>query len=167
MQPAAIPTFPQRGKGLKPRQLGLCTRPFWGRAGVGAGCSRQRWVAWLAVWLVLFAALAPVLSHALARGTAAPPGLEICTTSGTQIIALPGAATSAEPDAAPAPLGEHLLVHCPFCLLHADRLALPTHAPQWQAPPRLGVRVATLTCVVAYPHPPYNCAAARAPPAHA
>ncbi|MDD5029683.1 MAG: DUF2946 domain-containing protein [Rhodoferax sp.] len=112
--------------------------------------------AWLAAWLVLFAAVAPLVSHALALGTTSP-GLEICTAVGPKTLVVTD-------DTTPVPPGNHLLAHCPFCLLHADRLALPSYAPQWLEPPLLIVRVVTPACVVTTPETPYNSAAPRGPP---
>jgi hypothetical protein len=73
--------------------------------------------AWLAVLLTLFAAFAPALSHALAH-EGLLQGIEVCTSSGTQIIP------------ADSPAGSQSALshsHCPFCLHNADRVTPPPH----------------------------------------
>lgn len=86
------------------------------------------WVALLAIWM---AALAPTVSHALARaeGAAAPPAgwIEVCTASGMQWIKLDGSAPQDGEAPASVPPAHGLLKHCPFCLLTADHLGLPPH----------------------------------------
>ncbi|APW41463.1 DUF2946 domain-containing protein [Rhodoferax saidenbachensis] len=76
------------------------------------------WAGWLAALLVLFATLAPTVSHALALGNAMP-GMEICTSSGPQTLP---ADSPAGPEAV-----KHL-VHCPFCLQSTDQAVLPASA---------------------------------------
>ena len=71
--------------------------------------------AWLAMLLALFAALAPAVSHALALDYATQ-GIEICTSTGAQTIPA---------DSPTGPESTKLMDHCPFCLLQADRVALP------------------------------------------
>ncbi|HSO45164.1 MAG TPA: DUF2946 family protein [Rhodoferax sp.] len=92
-----------------------------------ASAARPSWVLWLALWLALFGALAPTVSHALtwANGDREPL-IEICTSAGPRWTALSTASepTPSEPTTAAA------LDRCPFCLLMADRLAPP---PQPQA----------------------------------
>jgi len=99
---------------------------------------RPRW-AWLAMLLVLFGAVAPTLSHALAAASAGQPfGIEVCTSGGSRWVSVghnagapevAGLAASTQPDSAngedgsPASLAP--LVHCPFCLLGANPMAPP------------------------------------------
>jgi hypothetical protein len=90
---------------------------------VNASASRPSWVLWLALWLALFGALAPTVSHALnwAHGDRQPL-VEICTNAGPRQMAL-----STPSDAVPSdPAGAVVLDHCPFCLLMADRLTPPS-----------------------------------------
>ena len=85
---------------------------------------RRTFVVWLAVWIAVFGALAPTVSHAVAwsQGGAAP-WTEVCTDAGMRWVdPTTGEASKDAPDgqeAAPS------LVHCPFCLLAVDRV-LPT-----------------------------------------
>ncbi|OGB86264.1 MAG: hypothetical protein A2535_00960, partial [Burkholderiales bacterium RIFOXYD2_FULL_59_8] len=87
-----------------------------------ASAARPSWVLWLALWLALFGALAPTVSHALtwAHGDRAPL-IEICTSAGPRWMALPTAVEPVSSDPTSAVVSDH----CPFCLLMADRLAPP------------------------------------------
>ena len=85
--------------------------------------------AWIAIFAMALAALAPTVSRALARGAASPVSwTEVCTASGKQWINLDtaaitgatGSTVAGEPDGSqPA---HKPLDHCPFCLLSAERL---------------------------------------------
>ncbi|MDD5325854.1 MAG: DUF2946 family protein [Polaromonas sp.] len=84
--------------------------------------SHRRWVLWLALWLALFGALAPTVSHAVnwTRGNQGPP-IDICTGSGPRWMALP-----TTPDSIPGdPAAAAVLNHCPFCMLMAGHVAPP------------------------------------------
>lgn len=109
----------------------------------------HRLVAALAGCALLFAALAPPLSHALVAARAVPP-LEamVCTAD--------GARRGTPPADAPRTPKAHPLEHCPFCASHAVPLAPPPAqvampatpgvdplpALDWQAPPALLARTA-------------------------
>jgi len=89
---------------------------------------RRPGVVWLALWVALLLPLVPTLSHALAwaRGDAAL--VAICTTTGQRWV-VPG---QSEADAeagldspSDVPASAAALVHCPFCVLSADRTATP------------------------------------------
>ena len=87
---------------------------------------RRPWVVWLAVLIAMLGALAPTLSHALVweQGGAigsSGPGMEICTSTGPQIVVSTDSPTGQE-SALPS------LDHCPFCLSFTDR-AVPAPAP--------------------------------------
>ena len=85
---------------------------------------RRPWAVWLALFIALFAALAPTVSHAitLARGGDAPL-VEICTSEGPRWMALNVPADS--PDVPPWAVHPE---HCPFCLHVSDRMAPPPSA---------------------------------------
>jgi hypothetical protein len=92
-----------------------------------ASDGRPSWVLWLALWLALFGALAPTVSHALTRAHGdREPLIEICTSAGPRWTALLTASEPAPSD----PTSAAVLDHCPFCLLMAERVAPP---PQPQA----------------------------------
>lgn len=79
--------------------------------------TRRLVVVWLAVLVMVLGALAPTVSHALAHGGAAV-GTEVCSSSGPHTIST---------DSPAGPESAMFLVHCPFCLLHTDRVAPPPH----------------------------------------
>lgn len=82
-----------------------------------------RLTAWIAIFAVLLAALAPSMARAIASPRQAMPWSDICTAAGMQ---------QGAPDAAPAsgsgqprhPEGLGFK-HCPFCLNPAGPFALP------------------------------------------
>jgi hypothetical protein len=88
-------------------------------------CSR-RWFAWLAAIALLFAALAPAVSQAVATSRGADAGLTpICTHAGLKWV---DAATGEVRDApADVDVGNHL-ERCPFCLTTSP--ALPGSAAE-------------------------------------
>jgi hypothetical protein len=82
----------------------------------------RRWLLWLAVWLTLFSALAPSLSHALVWQRGAPAsGIEICTSSGPRWVA----DSSSSVDSHDGQESAAMFSHCPFCLQAAERAAPP------------------------------------------
>lgn len=82
---------------------------------------RRPLVVWLALLIAILGAIAPTLSHGLARAGDVPL-VEICTSLGPRWVAL-----SDSPDS-PDGQGSALHIeHCPFCLLSVDRVALPPH----------------------------------------
>lgn len=93
----------------------------------------RRLTAWIALVVMLLAALAPTVSHALARAPQLAPALQdLCTVGGARLrVIVPDPAFKAAPDAALAAdaAGEApsalVLIHCPFCLPVADRLGPP------------------------------------------
>ena len=84
----------------------------------------RRWFAWLAVIALLFAALAPAVSQAVATTRGADAGLTpICTHAGLKWVD----STTGEVRDAPAGVdAANQLERCPFCLTSAP--ALPVSA---------------------------------------
>lgn len=87
-----------------------------------------RRVAGIALAAMLLAALAPTVSHALARARpVAPTLLDVCSVAGS-----PGEAsqhgTPIAGDSTPGKGSVPSLNHCPFCLHIADRLGPPPAA---------------------------------------
>lgn len=76
---------------------------------------RRPLAVWLAVLIAVFGALAPTVTHALAR-SGLLGGIEVCSSTGPQIIP---ANSPTGPETALS------LVHCPFCLHSTDRIAPP------------------------------------------
>ena len=80
---------------------------------------RQTLHIWIAMLAVLFSALAPAISHALAA--AAPERLvEICTVDGVKTLSLAAADISKAPAKS-----MHGMEHCPYCVTHGGSTGLP------------------------------------------
>ena len=80
---------------------------------------RRNFAVWLAVWIAVFGALAPTVSHALVWAKGGHTAWnEVCTSTGIQI----------QTDSPDGPESALSLDHCPFCLLSTDRVAPPPHA---------------------------------------
>lgn len=81
----------------------------------------RRFVAWIACFAMLFAALAPSVAHAMSasRGEV---WAEVCSVAGPKFVK-----TSAGLDAAADTVKQQTLhlEHCPFCATHAGSFALP------------------------------------------
>jgi hypothetical protein len=94
----------------------------------------RRWFAWLAAIAVLFAALAPAVSQAVATSQGVDAGLTpICTHAGLKWV---DAATGEVRDApAGADVGSHL-ERCPFCLSSSPAFPSATGIAGF-APPEL------------------------------
>ena len=84
----------------------------------------RRFAAWIACFAMLFAALAPSISHAwsLAQGEV---WTEICSVGGTKRVSV-SAQHGSTTD--PAKTDAAHLKHCAFCATHAGSLALPPGA---------------------------------------
>lgn len=76
--------------------------------------------SWIAVLAILMTALAPSISHAMGAKNGASL-IEVCTSLGAKWVQPDGSST----DQAPASDGVHPFVHCPYCSLHADAMAIP------------------------------------------
>ncbi|MCX7156029.1 MAG: DUF2946 family protein [Rhodocyclales bacterium] len=119
-----------------------------------------RFTAWIAIFAVLLAALAPSLARALSPPQKAMPWTDICSVAGMQ------AAPATEPMSGS---GQHRNAdskHCPLCLNHTGHAALPV-APV--APlPVVGADAEDFSASVITPSPYFIRTAAqpRAPPAN-
>jgi hypothetical protein len=83
---------------------------------------RQTLQLWIALLAILFSALAPTVSHALAAANPAET-VQICTVDGYKLVQLPDA------DDGKAPLDlKHGMEHCAFCTLHGGGDAPLPHA---------------------------------------
>lgn len=73
----------------------------------------------VAIWAILLGALAPTVSHGVRAWTHSPtPWVEVCSSTNPD-----------ERGGRGLPSGEHAGEHCPFCLLHANDVALPSSPP--------------------------------------
>lgn len=80
---------------------------------------------WLALLGVLFSALAPTISHAMAAHAGSADTVQICTMGGMAGMSASMMA-SKTPDGKSAP-GDHVFQHCPYCTTHnGPGAALPT-----------------------------------------
>jgi hypothetical protein len=116
--------------------------------------------AWIAIFAILLAALAPGMSQAFASSQdKSMAWVQICTAAGMQVR------QGLAPD---GDSGEHdgmMSGHCPFCLNHAGHFALPA------TPPNLALAADAVAALLRFSVPPPfpGCACAppqsRAPPA--
>jgi hypothetical protein len=130
---------------------------------------QRRWMAWVAVWAILLGALAPTLSHAMRAWQHAPvTWVEVCSTTGAKLVAVSldkGVAGKADPQSR-LPGSNHAGEHCPFCLMHADDVAVLPSPPA----PVLTMAFSTEALPSLFLHAPRTLFAwappqARAPPA--
>lgn len=80
---------------------------------------RQALHIWIAILAILFGALAPTVSHALAAAGNSSDTIEICTVNGYKLVKLSGSDGSKVP-ASP----KHGMEHCAFCTIHGGSHAL-------------------------------------------
>jgi hypothetical protein len=103
--------------------------------GVPFARRHRRLMLWLATLAVVFAALAPAVSHALALASGSKAWVEVCSAQGSRWVQLdddgaePGSSTD-------GPLSGHF-DHCPFCHLGQQGLAPPPAPPALLAVPVL------------------------------
>ncbi|HRD98277.1 MAG TPA: DUF2946 family protein [Rubrivivax sp.] len=81
----------------------------------------RRPTLWIALLAILFAALAPAISHGLAAGSST--WIELCTAQGSRWIAVDTG--GAEQPAGSNGLGGGHFDHCPFCHLSSPAMAPP------------------------------------------
>lgn len=123
----------------------------------------RRFAAWLACCAILFAALAPSISHAVAA-THGQSWAEICSVAGAKFVKV-----SADEDAVADTLTKKTLhlEHCPFCATHAGSFALLPGAGI--AIPLVDLTEPHPSLFFQSPHalPIWTTAQSRAPPAQA
>ncbi len=125
-------------------------------------CPRRpaRLTAWIAMFAILLAALAPSLARALAPAQQALPWNDICTTLG-----MPSGAGDAVPASAP---GQHEgadFKHCPFCLHPAGQFVLPSQGGSFLPAGAIGTEPRPRAFVAPPPRLIQPAARPRAPPA--
>ncbi len=118
---------------------------------------RQTLHIWIALLAILFSALAPSISHALANASA--DAVEVCTVNGYKLVKLAPGDNNKAPASA-----KHGMEHCAFCATHGGSDAIPT------APATVlladGGRAIYPSLFYAAPQPlhAWSAAHARAPP---
>jgi len=116
------------------------------------------WV-WVAMLGLVFGALAPAVSHAMAASNPAGARVEVCTMEGMKTIVVDreqpaGGATA-----------DHLFEHCPYCTLHGGAaLPPPSLSPAFILSPA-GDTHPPLFFQAARPLFQWSAANPRAPPA--
>ncbi|MFZ6653734.1 DUF2946 domain-containing protein [Undibacterium sp. TJN19] len=86
---------------------------------------RMKLHVWLACLAILFNALAPSLSHALAMADNKSGWQEICSTTGSKFVATDQGKLISKTTKTPADKVTHHLQHCPYCSSHAASFILP------------------------------------------
>jgi hypothetical protein len=89
---------------------------------------RQVALIWIAMLGVLFSALAPTMSHAMAAAPQAALTMEICTADGSPSRFKDPGATQVAAHQAPAGIDLHSFEHCPYCATHGSMLMPPAGA---------------------------------------
>jgi hypothetical protein len=94
---------------------------------------RVAWI-WIASLAILFSALAPTISHAMASSAPLEEEVQVCTMEGMKTIVIAnGPAAKSDPHRF-----EHFLEHCPYCAVHAGPALLPAPAQIVFAAPLAG-----------------------------
>jgi hypothetical protein len=120
----------------------------------------RRCAAWIACLALLFAALAPAISKAMARQSG-QVWTEMCSASGTRMVKIDLGQNDA------ADLGAHPsshFEHCPFCANDSAPLALPPGASLTLPLLETEERRPPLFFQSAHPLPIWTSAQSRAPP---
>jgi hypothetical protein len=83
-------------------------------------------IAWIACLAILFNALAPLVSHAMATAGPAPAvmQMEVCTAMGMEMVPVVLSTPSDSDDASSGKL-QKSLNHCGYCVFHATVHGLP------------------------------------------
>lgn len=118
-----------------------------------------RLTAWVAIFAVLLAALAPGVARAVSSAQKAMPWNEICTVAATPAVhQVSPESGSGHHDATP-------FKHCPFCLSHAGHFALPAAAIDPLPPTDVGAEFFPPSATPPAPRLMRTAAQPRAPPA--
>lgn len=80
---------------------------------------------WIALLAILFSALAPTISHALATGRGDAAWSAMCGVSGIKPIPV----VAVDADQKPVKDLQQHMQHCPYCATHGEGCALPAAAP--------------------------------------
>jgi hypothetical protein len=133
----------------------------------------QQFVSKLAMFLVLFASLAPTVSHAMAaRNGINTITQEICSTSGIKKIVVQTVTTKGQQVTATfngksnnTPEAALHLEHCPFCSANASHISIAPQTPAWVAMVEAQAEAVNQDFVVpAHADPLLNAHLSRAPP---
>ncbi len=116
----------------------------------------RRFITWLALGVLVLAALAPAVSRALASAQGDAWALaQVCSADAGQR----GGADGGTPGGT-----AHAFEHCPFCALHSDGWGLPPALPAQAEAPALRHALPALFLQAPRPLFAWAAALARAPP---
>ncbi len=130
-----------------------------------------RFVHKIALFAIVFASLAPSISHALQANNGAGFAQEVCSANGKKIV-IPVVTTKGQqlamefavkPAPTPASVVIHL-EHCPFCAGGATAAALPSHNLEIFALLEITAQKAAEYAAPAVLSRPYNTPPSQAPP---
>lgn len=91
-------------------------------------------MAWIVMLSVLFGALAPAISHAMAGPASASAGeeVQVCTAQGMKTIVIAGTSSGKPSD----PMPDHMSKHCACCPAHGAAFMPPSLAFAFPLLPR-------------------------------
>ena len=124
----------------------------------------SRFIAWIAAFAVVLAALMPTLAQAVASaGGGQVKWMELCTVAGMKLVAVQdnGDPASSGSDSQ----GILKAAHCPYCCSHAGSFALPPSATPLRAAPLATCRQAAFLPVAHKALQRWGIFLSRAPPA--
>jgi hypothetical protein len=126
---------------------------------MGINATTRRLAAWIACLAILFAALAPSVSHALgaARGDV---WTEICSPGGARMVKV----GLDQADGGPAAGAATAFEHCSFCAVHGGASPLPAGQAGLAQLLTAGTLRPLLFFQAPHPLPVWNAAQSRAPP---
>lgn len=78
-------------------------------------------VTWLAMLSILFGALAPTVSLAMAAAQPLTEEVQVCTMAGMVTVVL----SKAQSEKSPVPAQDHMLKHCAYCSAHGGATPAP------------------------------------------
>jgi hypothetical protein len=131
--------------------------------------AQHRVAAWLAIFAMLAAALAPAVSRASLPGVGGRFLVDICSAARTGFV-VPGPASGTRPGGAiPDPLGDprplpHALDGCPYCCFHAGVALPPAPALAWLPAPAGNAPQPRIAFVAPRPRDAWPSCQPRAPP---
>lgn len=126
------------------------------------------WI-WIALAAVLFSALAPTISHAMAAAATASAGaddeMQVCTMDGMKMVSVDARpAGPFDPHKLDLHKLDHFMEHCPYCVLHGALVAMPPPAPVVFAMPAVAALYPPLFYQSATPLFSWRAARPRGPP---
>lgn len=129
---------------------------------MGMNLSIRSLAAWIACFAILFAALAPTISHALAASRGTSDLAEVCSVGGAKLVSVSDGQADGS---APVPAKSFKFEHCAFCTTHGGSFALLPQMDSHIAAPAMPDSHPKLFYLSPRPLPIWSAAQSRAPPA--